>query len=310
MNDFTITVLSGGVSHEREVSLVSGRAAAEGLEQVFPGRVRNVVVDEARLPYGLGEGAVVFPVLHGTFGEDGTLQTLLETAGICYAGCGPEASRLCMNKADTKRKVAAQGVRVAEGMVIAALNQPGADEVAQRLGTSIVIKPVDQGSSVGLHLCSTKEEIAKALSSLGSGEWLAEKRIQGRELTIGILGGRALGIVEIIPKAGVYDYQHKYTKGSTEYVCPAKIAPAEEAQIRSFAETAFAACGCRDYARIDFILQPDGKAVFLEINTLPGLTPTSLLPKSAAACGHDFPSLLRAMVEPAIQRHTRSHVSV
>src|SRR5690606_27425895 len=170
-------------------------------------------------------------------------------------------------------------VRVAEGMVIAANNKPSAEEVVQRLGSSIVIKPVDQGSSVGLYLCSTKEEIATTLASLEKGEWLAETRVSGRELTIGILGGRALRIVEIIPKTGVYDYQHKYTKGYTEYVCPAQIPSTEEAQIMSFAETAFAACRCRDFARIDFILQPDGKAVFLEINTLPGLTPTSLLPK-------------------------------
>lgn len=310
MSDFTITVLSGGVSREREISLVSGRAAVEGLEQVYPGRVRSVVVEEARLPYGLdGERTIVFPVLHGTFGEDGTLQALLEEAGICYAGCGPVASRLCMNKAETKRKAAAQGVRVASDMLISSARKPTAKEVTECLGVDIVIKPVDQGSSVGLHLCSTEEAIAKALAALDEGEWLAEKRIHGRELTIGILGGRALGIVEIIPKAGVYDFQHKYTKGHTEYVCPAKISPAEEAQIRSFAETAFAACGGRDFARIDFILQPDAKAVFLEINTLPGLTPTSLLPKSAASCGYDFSSLLRAMVSPAIDRYAYTFTS-
>ncbi|MDX2109478.1 MAG: D-alanine--D-alanine ligase [Verrucomicrobiota bacterium] len=297
-----IAVICGGVSAEREVSLVSGRSVTDVLETVYPGHVDFFEINSAALPDGLDPAVhVVFPVLHGTFGEDGGIQTLLEERGFTYAGCDIAASQLCMNKQHTKDHVAAVGVRLAPGICVTAGSLPSPDNIIAQLGHSLVIKPSDQGSSVGLSLVESRDELVQALNAITAGEWLIEKRIVGRETTVGILHGKALGIVEVVPVSGVYDYKHKYTKGMTEYRYPAQMSPEAESEIKNFAERAFAVCRCRDYARIDFILAPNG-AYFLEINTIPGLTATSLLPKSASCSGYDFAALARAMLAPAFGR--------
>jgi D-alanine-D-alanine ligase len=164
------------------------------------------------------------------------------------------------------------------------------------------MKPNNEGSSVGLSLASDMAGIEAALGAVGGGRWLAERRIDGRELSVGVMGGSAMGIVQISPKSGVYDYASKYTKGMTEYTAPAPLDGALAAAVKAAAETAFAACGCRDYARVDFILSPQGVPFFLEINTLPGMKETSLLPMSARCAGLDFTALVREMVSPAVER--------
>lgn len=303
-----IALVRGGISAEREVSLVSGQAVAAALSDLFPGRVDDLVLDRAGLPPGLDPSThVVFSVLHGTFGEDGQFQRLLEEAGCAYAGCDVESSRLCMHKQETKDRVAAAGVRVAPGLCLEAGSAPSAREIVDRLGPRVVLKPEAEGSSVGLAMTDDPALLAEALAGLPPGRWLAERRLHGRELTVGLLDGAALGIVEIVPRGGVYDYRHKYTPGNTEYRFPAELPPGVEAEVAAFAEHAFAACGCRDFARIDFILEPDQRAWFLEINTLPGMTPTSLLPKSASCRGLDFPALVRRMVTPALGRYQTTH---
>src|SRR5262249_20624998 len=145
----------------------------------------------------------------------------------------------------------------------------------------IVLKPNRQGSSVGLQIVGSRAGLDIALGGLRQGDWIAESRVVGRELTVGLLRGRAMGIVEIVPKSGVFDYSSKYTKGLTEYFAPAAISEELAAEVRKSAETAFAACGCRDYARIDYMLSVEGELSLLEINTLPGMKETSLLPMSA-----------------------------
>jgi D-alanine-D-alanine ligase len=144
--------------------------------------------------------------------------------------------------------------------------------------------------------------VAAALASVGPGRWLAERRIRGRELSVGVLNGAAMGVVEIRPRSGVYDYESKYTKGATEYLAPAPLADGVTAAVRAAAASAFAACGCRDYARVDFMLAGDEEPFFLEINTLPGMKETSLLPMSARCAGLDFISLVREMAMPAVER--------
>jgi len=297
-----ILVLHGGTSEEREVSLESGKAVAQALA----GRheVELVRLDEARLPDCIrAVDTIVFPALHGSFGEDGQLQALLEAAAIEYCGSDAAASRLCMDKVAAKEIAVEQQVSTPDWVTFDAADKPLADDVIEALGASLVVKPVDQGSSVGLHFSEHRSALGVALSQIHKGKWLIEQRISGRELTVGLLGGKAMGVVEIVSSSGVYDYKAKYTPGSTEYRYPAELPPGVEVEMRCHAERLFAACGCRDFARIDFLLD-DRRLYFLEVNTLPGLTETSLLPKSASCLGYDFAALADALVAPAISRLT------
>ena len=300
-----ITVLAGGVSSEREVSLGSGAASAAALARLWPTRL--VDVKEAALPAGLDPARdVVFSTLHGTFGEDGGMQRLLDAAGIAYAGCDAASSALTMDKAATKRAAASAGVNVAPDRTFAIAPggaRPSADELIDVLGSErIVLKPNDQGSSVGLALPEDRAALAAALAALAPGNWIAEPRLVGRELSVGVLAGKAMGVVEIRPRSGVYDFASKYTKGATEYLAPAPLSETATAAVRVAAEKAFAACGCRDYARVDFILVSESAFFLLEINTLPGMKETSLLPMSARCAGLDFTGLVGELVKPAVRR--------
>lgn len=295
-----IAVLSGGISPEREVSLVSGREVATSLEKQFP--VERYVLDENALPDALDPSKhVIFPAMHGTFGEDGGIQELLDAAGFAYVGSDARASALCMDKVRTKASVVPEGVRVPQG-VYGSVSSLSPACVIKSVGERIIAKPSNLGSSVGLHFAEGASGLAGLWHEFAQGTWLFEERIVGREFSIGILRGRALGVVEIIPVDGSYDYAHKYTPGFTEYRFPAEIDSVLELELKAFSEKAFSICGCRDFARADFMVSEAGVAYFLEINTIPGLTPTSLLPKSARCEGHDFDALMRLMVEPAIKR--------
>lgn len=299
---FRITVLAGGVSSEREVSLGSGTASAAALARVWPTRL--LPVDAEALPAGLDPARdIVFSTLHGTFGEDGGMQRLLDAAGVVYAGCDAASSELTMDKAATKRAAAGAGVCVAADRLFLAAEKPTADELIAALGSDrVVLKPNAQGSSVGLALPEGREAVAAALAALTPGAWIAEPRLVGRELSVGVLEGRAMGVVEIRPRSGVYDFASKYTKGATEYLSPAPLPDEATSAVRLAAEKAFAACRCRDYARVDFILISPSEFYLLEINTLPGMKETSLLPMSARVAGLDFTELVRALVTPAVRR--------
>lgn len=299
-NAVKILVLHGGTSQEREVSLASGQALAAALAARHP--VELVRLDQDALPESIQiSDTVVFPALHGGFGEDGQIQALLEAQGIEYCGSDAAASRLCMDKAATKQIARELRVPTPDWLVFDAPETPLADSVIEQLGTSLVVKPVNEGSSVGLHFAEHRSALGVALSQIHAGRWLIEQRVYGRELTVGVLQGKAMGVVEIVSASGVYDYAAKYTPGSTEYRFPAALDAAVARQIKDDAERLFVACGCRDFARIDFLLA-GGQLHFLEINTLPGLTATSLLPKSASCVGYDFEALAAALVAPAIER--------
>jgi D-alanine-D-alanine ligase len=303
-----IAVLCGGTSSEREVSLGSGRASALALAATFPTRVFEVTADA--LPAGLDPRQhVVFSTLHGTFGEDGGMQRLLDAAGVIYAGCDAAGSALTMDKAATKAAAAARGITVARGLTFDVDNKPTAAAIRAALGANVVVKPNAEGSSVGLTLANDEATLAAALAAITTGHWLIEERLFGRELSVGVLGGRALGVVEIRPKSGVYDFASKYTKGATEYFAPAPLDEATAKAVQNAAEIAFAACGCRDYARVDFILgeqNVNNPLYLLEINTLPGMKETSLLPMSARCAGLDFTALVRELVRPAMLRFKQS----
>lgn len=294
----TITVLLGGPSAEREVSLRSGAAVAKAL------RARGHTVHEMDpLPGALALPAgteAVFLALHGTYGEDGTVQAELEPLGVPYTGCGVAASLFAFDKIVTKRRCLAAGVPTAKFVVFNSASAPW----PEGWQPPVVLKPTRQGSSVGLQFVDRVEDFPSQLaeSLRFGGEVVMEERIVGRETTVGILDGQALPIVEVRPKAGSYDYTNKYTAGRTEYFCPAEFDPATTARIQAAALGAFHAIGGRDYARVDVMVRPDGSPVVLEVNTLPGMTETSLLPKAAAAVGIDFASLCERMVELARKR--------
>ena len=306
MKDPIIAVLAGGTSAEREVSLGSGKAVALAMAYSFP--TRFFTVDSDALPAGLDpERHIVCSTLHGIFGEDGGMQRLMDEAGVFYAGCDAKGSDLTFDKWRTRQTVSAMGVQVAPGRNFPAARKPTAAALSAELGEQVVLKPNRQGSSVGLQIVTSKVGLEIALGGLRQGDWIAEKRILGRELTVGLLRGRAMGVVEIVPKSGVFDYTSKYTKGLTEFFAPGQIAEDLAARVRAAAETAFAACGCRDYARIDFMLSAEGELYLLEINTLPGMKETSLLPMSARCVGLDFVALCREMVAPAVERFQLAH---
>lgn len=302
--DFKICILTGGIGPERDVSISTGNALAHAVNENFP--VELIELNEESLPAGIdSDTTVVFPAIHGTFGEDGRLQSLLEEKGISYCGSDSVSSRLCMDKYAAKKAVERASVRVSPGLSFKDPKELNIFEVLSSLGQDLVVKPIDQGSSVALYVLNGERELRETLHKITPGNWMIEKRVFGREVTVGILNGCSLGIVEVIPKGGVYDFERKYSPGSTEYRFPAILDSDIESEVKTFALNSFHACGCRDFARVDFIICEDGNAHFLEINTLPGLTETSLLPKSASCAGYDFMKLAKELLKPAIDRHSR-----
>jgi len=293
-----ITVMLGGPSAEREVSLRSGSAVAAALRSLGH---EVSELDPRGDVWGLPPGTdVVFLALHGTYGEDGTVQRHLDRLGVPYTGCDAEASRLAFDKVLTKERCVATGVPTARFAVMQFATAPW----PQGWRPPLVLKPVRQGSSVGLQFVEETGQWGNALAAAFrfDSEVLVEEKITGRETTVGILAGAALPLVEVRPKQGGYDYRNKYTPGATEYFCPAEFDPATTRKIQAAALGAFQAVGGRDYARVDVMVRPNGDPVVLEINTLPGMTETSLLPKAAAAIGLDYARLCERMVELALLR--------
>ncbi len=305
MKDMRIVVLCGGISREREVSLESGRDVTEALKKNYTVECFDII--DRSLPSNLDPRRdVAFLTSHGTFGEDGGIQELLEKGNYIYAGSNPESSRLCFNKKETKARVATAGILVADDLEAETSELPAATDVVDRLGNSVVVKPVCGGSSIGVSFAEDEEILSDLLANLESGNWLFEKKIKGREISIGVLEGEGMGLVEVLPKGGIYDYKHKYEGGMTDYRYPAEVGAAMEREIRESAVRAFDVCGCRDFIRVDFMISESDECYFLEINTLPGLTSTSLLRKSASCLGFDYPQLAQKLVAPAITRFESS----
>jgi D-alanine-D-alanine ligase len=295
----TITVFLGGPSAEREVSLRSGAAVAKALRSL--GHVvyeLDPVPGLLRIPEGT---QVVFLALHGTYGEDGGVQAELDRLGVPYTGTGAEGSSIAFDKVLTKRRCLDAGVPTARFAVFESADSPWP---AADWAPPVVLKPVRQGSSVGLQFVDEVGQFSAALkeSLRHDREVLMEERIVGRETTVGILAGEALPVVEVRPRSGAYDYANKYTAGRTDYLCPAPFDAAVTARIQEAALGAYRAVGARDYARVDVMVRASGDPVVLEVNTLPGMTETSLLPKAAAAAGWSFAALCDRMVRLALER--------
>ncbi|MFQ6673646.1 MAG: D-alanine--D-alanine ligase [Fidelibacterota bacterium] len=297
-----VAVLMGGNSSERDVSLSTGKAVAEALGRtgmdVFPcpfeGNVRAV------LPF-LRPADVVFNGLHGGAGENGTVQRILEDAGMKYTGSGPEASALAMDKQRTKLLLKENGFPTPRWLHLETGTHGDVDLESERFTFPVVVKPNDDGSTMGVSIVQEAHELdgAVRLAREFGSEVLIEEFIPGQEITVGILGNKALPVIEIIPVHELYDYACKYTEGLCRYVCPAGLPSELAADISRTAERIAALLGCRHYCRVDFRLNPEEEFFCLEVNTLPGFTGTSLVPKAAMAVGISFDDLVRTIVEYA-----------
>lgn len=287
-----IAVLKGGPSAEREVSLCSGAAVAKALRsldyEVTEVDVTGTTVD---LPAGC---EAVFIALHGTFGEDGQLQALLEQRGVPFTGSGSASSACAFDKVASKRVFERQAIATPRYEVLA----PGQ---ARTMPLPAVVKPPRQGSSIGISKVFEESEWEAALAAALAldSEALVEAYIEGAELTVGIVGEQVLPIVEIRAPDGYYDFRAKYTKGLTEYLVPAPLDEAATRACQELAWRAFNALGCRGLGRVDIRLTPDGHPFVLELNSIPGFTETSLLPKAARAAGLEFPALCEKILNMA-----------
>jgi D-alanine-D-alanine ligase len=307
-----VLVLMGGASTEREISLITGRAVAQGLADaghdvgtydLDPGHGRDVLDLVSSREAGAADA--VFIALHGGEGEDGRIQAALELTGFAYTGSGPRASALCMDKSVSKTLMEYHGIATPPWTCLRPDDGRSAGEAAAAVGgLPCVVKPVDQGSTIGITIVRQEGELARAieLARRYSEIVLFEKYIGGKELSVAIVGDEAYPTVEIKPKEGFYDYERKYTKGMTLYDCPAKIGEALSGRIEDEALRAYRMLGCEGFARVDLRLDEGGSPYFLEVNTIPGMTETSLVPMAAEARGMSFPELVDVITSLALKR--------
>ena len=282
----------GGPSTEREVSIRSGQAVAAGLQEAGYA-VESVVLRGKRVILPAGVEAV-FIALHGAFGEDGQVQAILRAKGVPYTGSDPESSAASFDKLRCKRILDAAGIPTPRWE---ALRRGGRRTVP----LPVVTKPPCQGSSIGIAIARTRAAFpgAMAESLRYDRDVLVEAFVPGHELTVGLVDGEALPVIEIVPKGGFYGYRQKYTKGETRYDCPARITARRAARCQFLARAVYAALGCRGLGRVDFRMTPGGSLYVLEMNTIPGFTETSLLPKAAAEAGLGFSALCARIMETA-----------
>jgi D-alanine-D-alanine ligase len=311
-----VLVLAGGLSHERDVSLRSGRRVAEALRG--EGLTVELADADAQLLELIGAWGpdVVFPVLHGSAGEDGGLRAVLDLVGVSYVGAGPVACRLAFDKPTARAVVTSTGVAVPEGVAIAhsTFRELGAARVLRalvdRVGLPLVVKPCRGGSSLGMSVVRSVEALPAAMvAAYAYGDSaLVERLVVGTEVAVSVLdldpdGPIALPAVEIVPDAGVYDYAARYTAGMTEFFAPARLDEAVSRRAGAAALAAHRALDLRDLSRTDLIVDAAGQPWFLEVNVAPGMTETSLLPQAVLAAGRSLGEVYRGLVERARARH-------
>lgn len=306
-----VLVLSGGLSPERDVSLRSGRRVAEALRSARPDwEITEADVDAGLLPY-LTEHRpdCVVPLLHGAAGEDGALRDVLETLDISFVGSGAAASRLAFDKPVASSLVSGTGIAVPEFVVLpqSTFRELGAPAVmkavGERIGFPLVVKPTRGGSALGVSIVRTAQDLPPAMvSAFAYGETaMIQRFIQGTELAVGVIetdeSPRALPAVEIVPESGMYDYHARYTAGTTEFFCPARLSDDVASAASDVALTAHTALGLSELSRTDVIVDAQGTVWFLEVNVAPGMTETSLLPQAIAAAGHSVGDVVSSFIE-------------
>lgn len=297
LKDKKIAVLKGGPGSERAVSLKTAESVVEALGTLG---VQVVEVDVTGPDFEVpGDVFIAMNLIHGTFGEDGQIQAILEAKGVRYTGAGVESSRIAFDKKLSKERFIAAGVPTPRSQVY-----PLDGSAKLEIGFPLVVKPPREGSSVGVHICHHQSEFDAAIEDakkFGS-DTLIEDYVAGKELTVGVLGDQVLPVIHIEPVDGFYDINNKYPwmtgKGKTLYHCPAPFSEAVTKQIQDAALAAFRSCGTEVYGRVDVMLRDSDQAPFvLEINTIPGMTSSSLLPKAAKALGIEFPQLCARIIE-------------
>lgn len=302
-----IGVLAGGASPEREVSLRSGKQVQQALLDLGYDSVLLAIDTTDDIVPALTGIDLAFNVLHGGAGEDGTIALLLEVLQIPYPGSRPQACARAMNKERTKEALSRNNIPVPPGMAWTKqreIDSLCADAV-EAFGFPLVIKPIDQGSSIGVHIVESARDLIERAQRVANefGSLLIEKYISGRELTAGILdtgeGEEALPLVEVAPKKGFFDYSAKYDEGMTEFIVPASLDRQVEERVKEISLAAHNALGCSGYSRVDIRLDDGGTPYVLEVNTNPGMTAMSDLPRAAAAAGIDFPHLVEMMLRTA-----------
>lgn len=292
-----IGVLMGGTSAEREVSLSTGKAILQALKRkglkVIPIDVGKDIAKRL-----LKERIdLAFVALHGRGGEDGTIQGLLELLGIPYTGSRVLASALALNKAQARKIFKFHGLPVPKSRVL-----KKGEPLPRNLPLSLVIKPAREGSTIGLSIIHNKRDIRKATEKAFryDEEIIIEEYIEGKEVTVGIVGGEVLPVIEIRPKNAFYTYEAKYIKGLTDFIIPARLSKRVYSQVQRIALSAYQALGCRHFARVDIIVSKKNKPYLLEVNTIPGMTATSLLPQASAKRGISFDNLVLKILEMAL----------
>lgn len=300
-----VLVLGGGPDSEREVSLQSSQGVADSLAKAGH-QVRREVIDRIGVEElrALG-GDVIFPVLHGPWGEGGPMQDVLARAGKPYVGCAAAAARLAMDKMGSKQAAARAGVPTLPAVVL------NAKDDEPPLGIPCVVKPIHEGSSVGVHICTTRERWDKAMIAVAAARgqhplrvnMVEQAVVSPREVTVGVLDGQALPVIEIRSAVEFYDYEAKYNRDDTKYVVSPELPAGLTQTLQQRALAVAKAIGVRHLCRVDFLLDKAGDAWFLEINTMPGFTSHSLLPMAANAVGLDFAALTSKLVQMAVRDH-------
>jgi D-alanine-D-alanine ligase len=304
-----VAVVCGGPAAEREVSLTSGREVANALRKSF----EDVSVHEPDLHLAEellgGSIDVVFPALHGPLGEDGSIQGMLEVAGVPYVGSGVAASACAMDKVIAKQLFRAAGLPLAKEVVVERATASNATQrVREQLPGRIAIKPASQGSAVGVAFAESDDDLEAALDEAFRFDErvLIEEYVTGSEITVGILEAPEPAPFPVIdirtPGDSWYDFEHRYGVGLSEHVIPAPLPHDVYARVQELAVAAHVTLGCRDLSRVDFLVEPGGRIVLLEVNTLPGMTPTSLYPDGAQAAGISFAQLVERLVRRALER--------
>lgn len=299
-----IAVLMGGTSSEREVSLNSGRKVVEALTSL---NCKVKAVDVQDLDFALpSKTEVVFIALHGTGGEDGVIQGILEKKGVPFTGSDAKTSRLAFDKIASKKVFRLKGIPTAGDVVLEKSDWKGKLDFGVKC--PCVVKPSCEGSSIGVYIVKSEDQLKEAIEGafkLGD-TLLIEDFIEGREFTVGIIGEQVLPVVEISPKSGWFDYKNKYTPGATEETVPAKIPEKLAHKLQDIALASHKALGCRDLSRTDIRVDAEDNIYVLEVNTIPGMTATSLLPQAAAAAGITFPHLCLELIRLAMNRKEKA----
>lgn len=302
-----IGVLLGGCSSEREVSIKSGNAVYEALASLGFDVVKVDVLDSRSLISRLRsfEIEIAFIALHGKFGEDGGVQSLLSENAIAYTGSGPEPSRLAFDKAAAKKIFKQHNIPTPDYIVI---ENKITEDILNKIKLPAVVKPCHEGSSIGMSIVDAHSDIMPAMEKAFAydDKVIAEDYVHGEEIAVGILKEAPLPVIQIKPKERFYDYNSKYTEGGSSYIVPAALPENIVSSAQGLGVSAHRALGCRVFSRVDMIVsKKDNSIAVLEVNTIPGFTKTSLLPKAAKAAGIDFPEMCLAMLEPVIQLKSR-----